>query len=899
MRASFLPTLKEPSLSEPVDRLTAALADRYTIERELGAGGMATVYLAHDIKHDRKVAIKVLRAELAAVIGAERFLAEIKTTANLQHPHILPLFDSGSAQLNPERSEGPLALFYVMPYIEGESLRDRLAHEHQLPVNDAVRIAAEVASALDYAHRHGVVHRDIKPENVMLHDGRAMVADFGIALAMANTAGTRMTETGMSLGTPHYMSPEQAMGEREITGRSDVYALGCITYEMLAGEPPFTGPTAQAIIARVMTEEPRSLTIQRKSVPLGVEAAVFMALEKLPADRFATAAEFATALAAPAAVTGARRVEPVRRPFSGAHVVALGVAGLIVAAVGYVIGSHVAVRETALPIEFGHAAHVTWDPGLEITPAISPDGRTVTYAAGQLLRTRVMVRPIGEGRPVALTGDTTAAETNPQWSPDGARILFLARGGASSAPAGGGPARPELPGTAGQPITGATWAPDGKRIAFTRGDSLFVREVDATVRPLARMPEPTLCSWSPNGTFVACATGNAWYAEAATSFGNLAPSQIVLCRVSNGALTAVTDSVALNHSPAWSGDSHWLYFISNRDGPSDIYAVAVTRAGHGNGLPRRLTTGLGAQTFSLAANGSRIAYSRYTIRSSIWGIPIPANPPVSSATATRITDANEYIETLSVSPDGKWLLYPSDLAGNSDIFRLPLAGGEPQQLTNGPADDFYPVTPPDGKEVAFHSFRSGSRDVFVMPLDGGAVQQVTHTPRQEAIPDWAPDGSTLAFIDMATGGGVWTVRRDKSGHWGDPVQRLARGGFTVWSPDGRSLALASTLTGGNLQIFPADSGPGRMLVDPSAGGPVVEQVYWDKNGQIYFKSRDAMSDASIWSVAAAGGPPRLLVRFDPKLHPSYRANFAVGNGHFYFTAEDRQSDVWIMDVKQR
>ena len=273
-------------MTATLDRLASALADRYRIERELGAGGMATVYLAQDVKHDRRVAVKVLRPELAAVIGAERFLAEIKTTANLQHPHILPLHDSGEA-------DG--FLFYVMPYVEGESLRDRISREHQLPVPEAVRIAREVASALDYAHRHHVIHRDIKPENILLHDGSALVADFGIALAVS-TAGSRMTETGMSLGTPHYMSPEQAMGEREITARSDVYALGCVTYEMLVGEPPFTGPTVQSIIARVMTEEPRALTIQRKSIPPHVESAVRTALEKLPADRFATAAEFGAAL---------------------------------------------------------------------------------------------------------------------------------------------------------------------------------------------------------------------------------------------------------------------------------------------------------------------------------------------------------------------------------------------------------------------------------------------------------------------------------------------------------------------------------------------------------------------------------------------------------------------------
>jgi serine/threonine protein kinase len=274
-------------MPELLSRLQSALADRYRLDREAGAGGMATVYLAQDIRHGRPVAVKVLRPELAAVIGAERFLAEIKLTANLQHPHILPLFDSGEA-------DG--YLFYVMPYVEGETLRDRLTREKQLPVADAIRITTEVASALDYAHRHGVIHRDIKPENILLHDGQALVADFGIALAASKAGGSRMTETGMSLGTPHYMSPEQAMGEREITARSDVYALGAVLYEMLSGDPPFTGSTAQAVVARVVTESPRSLTAQRHTIPRNIEAAVMTALEKLPADRFATAAEFAEAL---------------------------------------------------------------------------------------------------------------------------------------------------------------------------------------------------------------------------------------------------------------------------------------------------------------------------------------------------------------------------------------------------------------------------------------------------------------------------------------------------------------------------------------------------------------------------------------------------------------------------
>src|ERR1700694_1010180 len=276
----------------------------YLIERELGAGGMATVYLAHDKKHDRKVAIKILHAELAAVLGAERFLQEIRVTANLQHPHILGLIDSGLIGEDVGELRG--RPYFVMPFLEGESLRQRLGKERQLPVSDSVRIATEVASALDYAHRHGVIHRDIKPENILLHDGSAIVVDFGIALAVTEAGGARITQTGLSLGTPGYMSPEQAMGERAITARSDIYSLGAVTYEMLAGEPPFTGSTVQAVVARVMTEEPRPLSNQRRNVPANVAAAVSHALERVPADRFTSAHEFAEALNNPSFALSAK-----------------------------------------------------------------------------------------------------------------------------------------------------------------------------------------------------------------------------------------------------------------------------------------------------------------------------------------------------------------------------------------------------------------------------------------------------------------------------------------------------------------------------------------------------------------------------------------------------------------
>ncbi|HYL20908.1 MAG TPA: protein kinase [Gemmatimonadales bacterium] len=272
--------------------ITMALADHYRIERELGHGGMATVYVARDLKHDREVALKVLHPNLAAVLGGERFLQEIRINAKLDHPHILTLIDSGAA-------EG--FLYYVLPLVRGESLRDKLTREKQLSIEQTVRIATQVASALDYAHRHGVIHRDIKPENILLHEGEAVVADFGIALALREAGGPRLTESGLSLGTPQYMSPEQAMGGRELDARSDVYSLAAVVYEMLAGEPPHTGPTVQAVIAKLLTQRPTRIRTVRDTVPEGIDTAVAKALAKVPADRFTGAGEFAAALAGPGA----------------------------------------------------------------------------------------------------------------------------------------------------------------------------------------------------------------------------------------------------------------------------------------------------------------------------------------------------------------------------------------------------------------------------------------------------------------------------------------------------------------------------------------------------------------------------------------------------------------------
>jgi eukaryotic-like serine/threonine-protein kinase len=385
------------------ERLQAALAERYRIERELGAGGMATVFLAHDPRHDRKVAIKLFRPELCAILGAERFLTEITVTGNLQHPHILPLYDSGSA-------DG--LLYYVMPFVEGESLRQRLDRERQLPVSEAVRIAREVADALDYAHRHGVIHRDVKPENILLHDGRALVADFGIALAVQKAGGARLTETGLSLGTPQYMSPEQATAERDVDARSDVYSLGCVLYEMLAGEPPHSGPTTQAVIAKIITDRPRPIAELRETVPPPVAAALHTALAKLAADRFPTAAGFAEALGRPdtVAMTSAWSSPAGRKGAQGAIAGVAAVTGVLALAAGWLLGRGGAERDRAEfpPSRLSILSTTVGGSGGAIQGrqvAITPDGAAVLYAAvAEGVGNRVVIQRLDAEEPAPVPG---------------------------------------------------------------------------------------------------------------------------------------------------------------------------------------------------------------------------------------------------------------------------------------------------------------------------------------------------------------------------------------------------------------------------------------------------------------------------------------------------------------
>jgi eukaryotic-like serine/threonine-protein kinase len=472
-------------------QLKQSLSERYDIKREIGAGGMATVYLAQDLRHDRPVALKLLNPELGAILGVERFLAEIRVTANLQHPNLLPLFDSGAA-------DG--LLYYVMPFVEGESLRARLDRERQLPVDEAVRMTVAIANALDYAHSHGVIHRDLKPENILLQSGQPVIADFGIALAVKNAGGNRITQTGLSLGTPQYMSPEQATGDRVIDGRSDIYSLGALAYEMLTGEPPHTGNTAQAIIARMLTEKPRPMRVGRPAIPEHVEAAVEHALEKLPADRFLVAHQFAEALQGRSTTehtnysakaqsagrrgTGGKWRSRIRDPFMlGTSVLSAALA----IALTFILLSRPASPGTGRAIRYLLAAPDSLRP-IENFPwpaAISPDGSTVVYSAVASPRSLLYSLRTDELDPKPIPG--TNGATQAIFSPDGQWLAFLSSGKLRKV---------KLDGTA--PVTigdgtannGAYWTARDEIIIATEGGTHGLSRIDAAGGNLTQFATP-------------------------------------------------------------------------------------------------------------------------------------------------------------------------------------------------------------------------------------------------------------------------------------------------------------------------------------------------------------------------------------------------------------------------
>ena len=777
---------------------------------------MATVYLAMDLRHHRKVAVKVLRPELAAVIGAERFLAEIRTTANLQHPHILPLHDSGTSES---------FLYYVMPFVEGESLRDRLNREKQLPVNDAIRIATEVASALDYAHRHGVIHRDIKPENILLHDGSALVADFGIALAVSSAGGTRMTETGMSLGTPHYMSPEQAMGEREITARSDVYALGAITYEMLVGEPPFTGPTAQSIVAKVLTEEPRPLLPKRRTIPPHLEAAVLTALQKLPADRFGSAAEFAEALANPTfgACTAANQSarHPIRQRFRARRTVVTVAAVATLA--GLLVGASlmrwaqnrnpktqpVTRMLVALPPEQAIngelpfaiskdgsqvAYHGTdgegWLRGLNrvdatripeidegCCPFLSPDARTVglfTAYPGDL----VLV-PLAGGTRITIARDSVWSDGG-AWSeggwiyfimgtrhrlmrarPNGESLQILAA--PDTARGEGSFAFPDvLPGERAVLVT----------VRRERGGS-EIAAVDLATRQVRTVERGVYARYLSSGHLLVVR------ADGAAIAAPFDPKRLVLTGPATEVLTDVKmgDGGAALLAVSASGS---LFYLTSSAAAGQV--VRVTRDGRSTAVDPGWTGEI--NSIALSPDGTRLAVTvRHEGRYEVWIKVLGMGP------FTRLAFDGLIAYRPAWAPDGRSLTYISDPTGINQLLARPADGsGSPTVLARMPRGIDEGFRSRDGRWLILRVGVGGGRDIYGLRrgIDSAPTPLIA-TQFEEFSPSLSPDGRWLAYVSKESGRAEVYVRPFPNVGTARWQVSTSGGNEPLWANSGREL----------------------------------------------------------------------------------------------------------------
>lgn len=893
-------------MAEITEQLSTALAERYRIERRLGEGGMATVYLAEDLKHGRKVALKVLRPELAAVLGADRFVQEIKTTAQLQHPNILPLYDSGRTAAAPGGSME--FLYYVMPYIQGETLREKLDREQQLGIDEAVSIATEVADALQYAHEQGVIHRDIKPENILLRNGRAIVADFGIALAVSAAAGGRMTETGLSLGTPHYMSPEQATADKHITNRSDIYSLGSVLYELLTGEPPHTGSSAQMIVMKIVTDVARPVGELRKAVPRHVAAAVAKALEKLPADRFDSAKAFAEALHNPAfgppvanaATGGAARV--ASRRFALPALMAATVMSGALAVWGWSRPSQATTSVARYPTTLGAPGAVDGIT-FAVEAALSPDGASFVFRSpltgpGQLYikrRDEVVARP--------LAG--TEGGSGPFFSPDGAWIGFVANRQLRRIPVTGG-ASLKIADNIDPTYNRAAWLEDGTIVFYdfpTHSLSLL-RPGDAKAKVIV---SPAMLGrrypWLPSP--LPDSRGILFTAHRTECVGPVScrPSRVYVYDARKDTIRSLfDDAIGAWYVPT----GHVLYLTS----AGTLMAVPWdnTRLA-GTGRPVPVMDGLQAPGFVVSSEGtayyllgrSEFAPGPVPNAMAVWVDRSGHVEPVDSTwqVNTGGTDNGE-IGTdwgLALSPDGRRIALSLLTDLGTDIWIKQLPAGPASRLTLYPGVDRSPAWTPDGRAVTFLSDRAAPTEsngkgntfrLWEQAADGTGEPRLLwgkHTPTDAFR---SPDGQWVVFgATTSTGasaqGEILALRPEVDSSARRLVATGADARGAALSPDSRWLAYVSNEQGTNevfVRPFP-DVNSGKWQVSSGGGSAPL----WAHNGrELFYAANGKMHVVRVNpGPPFSAEPPRVLFAI-PKL---VRAG-SLASGTFAITPDDQR-----------
>jgi Tol biopolymer transport system component len=823
---------------DAIAKLRSALAARYEIEREIGAGGMATVYLARDPRHDRNVALKVLNPELGAVLGVERFLSEIKVTANLQHPNLLPLFDSGEA-------DG--LLFYVMPFVEGETLRHKLDREKQLPIDEAIRIAVAVANALDYAHSHNVIHRDLKPENILLQHGQPVVADFGIALAVSKAGGNRVTQTGLSLGTPQYMSPEQATGDRVIDGRTDIYSLGALTYEMLSGEPPHIGLTSQAIIARLLTDRPRSVRSSRSAVPEHVDWAVQRALEKLPADRFSTAREFAEALqgrgntigtgtsATPAPPAGlrSRLRDPVTIGFAGVAIVAVAVAAVAMSR------RNAPAAESVPPIRFVLNASDSTRP-LDHFPwpaAISPDGRSVVYSVGQRgLSSMFYVQRTDqlEARPIP----GTAGAYQPYFSPDGEWLAFQQDNREKKVRFDG-----SVPVTIAQggSANGADWTIDDEIVSGATLNFRGLSRVNAAGGAFREFTQPDSAKGEKQHIWpIALADGK--HVVFTIWFGNLESSELGLASLSDGRVSALG---VKGIRPLAVLDGRVVYIQAD----GTVMAVTLDARGGrviGNPVPvHDPVPVLGANNGNSGAfisRGGAFVTSRGNVLSQLsW---------LSKDGSTRravLPEVRSYFQP-TLSPDNRRLAVLVTDNGKTDVWVYDFSTGTFSRLsTSGTVTSVQWSA--DGSRITYAGRGETVRYAFwrVLAAGGSAPEKLFEVDELAPSIAVSPDGKWIAY--QAYHNNTWDIyhaRLDSTERGGQPYQSTSANEYNPrFSPDGKWIVYLSDESG-RAEVYV------RSFPDPSARVQVsaesAQEAIWSGDGRIYYRSGESLLAATMEST---------------------------------------------------
>ena len=830
---------------DPLTQLRTSLAAHYEIEREIGAGGMATVYLARDLRHDRHVALKVLKPDLGAVLGVERFLSEIKVTANLQHPNLLPLFDSGEA-------EG--LLYYVMPFVEGESLRARLDREKQLPIDEAIRISVAIANALEYAHAHGVIHRDLKRENILLQSGQPVSADFGIALAVSNAGGNRITQTGLSLGTPAYMSPEQATGDRVIDARSDIYSLGAMTYEMLTGEPPHTGSTSQAVIARMLTEKPRPIRTTREAVPEYVEATVQRALEKLPADRFSSVRQYAdglqgrgdytasTNLSAARLATVRRRVEwrdRVKDPL----VVALAALSVVVIAV---VASLRGRDDTSpvMPVRFVLSTPDSARPQYN-TPwpgAISADGRTLVYFGRSPEGPTLYVQRTDQLDARIIPG--TVGASQPIFSPDGQWVAFQL---------GGKQRKVRLDGSA--PINVADAGSQNGADWTTRDEMVFGAElnfhglsrVSASGGSLQEFTRPDTSKgetdhlWPigfPDGKTVVFTIWSGSLASAKLATVSLAGGDVVPLDLSGIRPLAVIGRI--------------LIYVQS-DGA--VMAVTLDRSGrHAAGAPTPVLDpvdvrpGLNGNSEIFVSKGGALLTSRGGTNTRLAWI-------ARDGKVTPVSPETRQFGVPRLSPDGSRIAVEIRQADKSAIWIYEIATGTFSRLSS-PEAAKSPSWTPDGNSVVYTALSSAKRyAVWRQNADGGTPAEKLFDAMGFTIQSVvAPDGRSVLYIGYADNDWqLFRVALDSPAVATRFLEHVVGRFPPTFSSDGKWVLLSSTDGSGNSEVYIRSYPDPTARVQVSAGGGA--NVVWSPDGsRVYYAVRgDKLMSATIATT------PRLRV----------------------------------------